>query len=285
MKSNSFFSLNRFVLLLRNDILLNYKKYLLTIAGAFILGFMVMYTNMPHLVVQNEYRWIFDAQDYLQTFTMCLVGLMVFVGSGFPGFSSKTNTFNYLQIPASTFEKYLCQFTIYVFAGSILFFIIFWMDAHLARTIALNNLKYSNDELVGAEKFKYIKEFSYKSMFFIVRENPVVVYRKWTEIINLFVMAFSVGMYFFNVKLIFKKLGVIKAALSLVALIFLIMIFFTVLSKLYFPETEFFEIAKALDYKRTNGISTIDLWMTILAYCVPFLIIPFGYFKLKEKQV
>ncbi len=285
MKSNSFFSVNRFVLLLRNDILLNYKKYLLTIAGAFVLGFIVLYINMPHLVEQNKYWWIFDARRYLETFMMCLVGLLVFVGSGFSGFSNKTKTFNYLQMPASTFEKYMCQFTIYVFAGSILFFIIFWIDAHLARTIALNNLKYANDELVGAEKFKYIQEFSYKSMFVIKRDNPVIVYRTWTEILNLFVMAFSVAMYFFNVKLLFKKLGVVKTTLSLLVLIFLLMIFFTVLSKLYFPETEFLEIAKALDYKRTNGNSTIDLWMTVLAYCVPFFIIPFGYFKLKEKQV
>jgi hypothetical protein len=37
MESTRFFSLSRFALLMRNDFLLNYKKYLFTIAGAFIL--------------------------------------------------------------------------------------------------------------------------------------------------------------------------------------------------------------------------------------------------------
>ena len=47
MKSNTFFSFSRFYLLLRNDILINYKKYLFMVLGAFVVGYIVLYWQMP----------------------------------------------------------------------------------------------------------------------------------------------------------------------------------------------------------------------------------------------
>ena len=54
MNSNKFFSFSRFYRLLMNDILINYKKYLLIILAAFIMGFVFLYSNMPKFAYGNE---------------------------------------------------------------------------------------------------------------------------------------------------------------------------------------------------------------------------------------
>lgn len=281
MNSNKFFSFNRFYLLLRNDILLNHKKYLLTIIGAFILGFIVMYTSMPQYFVKGGLIECFGPSQYYKSFGICIIGLLALVGSAFAGFSSKPNTLNYLQLPASTFEKYLCQFVIYVLAGTILFFVIFWIDAHLARFVVLINLKYSNGEIMGTEKYVFIHQFSYNTMFF----ERLAYIKYWHELIMPFIAIFSIGMYLFNVKVVFKKVGLIKSALSLVIFISLVFLLLTIFSQMFFPETKLFNISHRLHYTLINGLSNFDIWLSSLVCIAPFFIIPFGYFKLKEKQV
>jgi hypothetical protein len=284
MNSNKFFSFNRFYLLLRNDVLLNYKKYLLTIAAAFILGFIVLFKNMPNYVHNGLDWYIFDANKYTSAFAMCLLGLLAFVGSAFSEFSTKVKTSNYLLLPASTFEKFLSQFVIYVLAGTAIFLIVFLVDAHLARYVALSNLKGFYGEDLGAEKEKYIEVFNY-SMLLIKNKYPVI--SNWNLFDGLAILfgMFSVGMYFFSVKIFFKKLGLIKTAISLIAVVFLGVVVMMLLSQVFFPETKAFDISNEIGYKLKNGLYNIELWMYLSAYCVSLFIIPFGYFKLKEKQL
>ena len=284
MNSNQFFSFSRFSLLLRNDILLNYKKYLLTIAGAFILGFILLYSSMPKLVVKGELQWIFESHHYSQIFQMCLIGLLAFVGSAFSELSSKVKTSNYLLLPASTFEKFLNQFVIYALAGTAIFLIVFWVDAHLARYVALNNLKASNYENLGLEKEKHIEAFNY-SMLLVKSHYPVLVNFKWFDGLAMLFGIFSIGMYFFSVKIFFKKLGLIKTAISLVAVVYLGIVVMALLSKLFYPDAKAFNFMNTLDYILTNGYMNIEIWMYVSAYCISLFLIPLGYFKLKEKQV
>lgn len=285
MSPNKFFSFNRFYLLLRNDMLLNHKKYLLTIAGAFILGFIVLYTSMPSYVVKGDFRFIFDSGRYTTAFIMCLLGLLAFVGSAFSELSTKVKTSNYLLLPASTFEKFLSKFVIYVLAGTAIFLIVFWVDAHLARYLALSNLKGTNNELLGPEKEKYIAVFNY-SMLLIKKMYPVVSYWNWLDGLALIFGMLSIGMYFFTVKIFFKKLGLIKTAISFVAVIYVGTVIMSLLSFLFFPDTKvFYQISNEMDYRLKNGYFNIEMWMYLTAYSVSIFIIPFGYFKLKEKQV
>ena len=284
MNSNTIFNFNRFYLLLRNDILLHHKKYLLTIAGAFILGFIVLYSSMPDLVVNGDYRWRFDSQRYIQIFTLCLFGLLAFVGSSFSELSTKVKTSNYLMLPSSTFEKYLSQFVIYALAGTAIFLVVFWVDAHLARFVALSNLKASNNEPLGPGKEKYIEVFNY-SMLLIKNKYPAISYWNWFDGLAMLFGMFSIGMYFFNIKIFFRKMGLIKTAISLIAVTYLGIIIMMGLSQIFFPDTKIYDISNQLDYKLPNGYFNFEMWMYISAYCVSLFIIPFGYFKLKEKQL
>ena len=284
MNSNMFFSFNRFYFLLRNDMLLNHKKYLLTIAGAFILGFIVLYTSMPGYVHKGDFRFVFDAQRYTSAFGMCLLGLLAFVGSAFSELSTKIKTSNYLMLPASTFEKILSQFVIYVLAGSAIFVIVFWVDAHLSRYAILSNLKSVYNEDLGPDKSKYIEVFKY-SMLLIKNKYPAISYWNWFEGLAIIFGMFSIGMYFFSVKIFFKKLGLIKTPISLIAVVYLGAVVMTLLSHIFYPETKGFDISNALDYKLPNGLFNFEMWLYLSAYCVSLFIIPFGYFKLKEKQL
>lgn len=284
MNQNKFFSFSRFYLLLCNDILLNHKKYLLTIAGAFILGFIVIYSSMPTYAEIGQYRWTFDSQRYNNIFNLCILGLLAFAGSSFAGLSSKVKTSNYLLLPSSTFEKFLSQFVIHVLTGTIIFLFIFWVDAHLARYVALLNLKATNSELLWSEKEKYIEAFNF-SMLLIKSNYPAVTYRSWLAACTLVFGLFSVGMYFFTVKIFFKKFGLIKTGISLVALVYFGIIMMMVLSQIFFPGTKLFDVSDQSSYTLSNGYYNIEIWMFIMAFSAPFFIIPFGYFKLKEKQL
>ena len=285
MNSNKFFSFSRFYLLLRNDILLNYKKYLLTVSGAFILGFFVIYSNMPKYVQKDELHWIFGSQRYFQAFIMCLIGLGAFIGSSFSELSNKVKTTNYLLLPASTLEKYLIKFLIHVLAGTILFLIIFWIDAHLARYVTINNMKATHNEVLSyAEKEKFIEVFNY-SMFLIKNTRLTITYWSWFEGLAIVFGLFSVGMYFFNVKIFFKKLGLIKTAISLIAVLYSGIVVMMLLSQLFYPETKVFEISSNMDYRLPNGYLNIEVWMYLSAYFVSLFLIPLGYYKLKEKQL
>ena len=282
MNSNTFFSFSRFYRLLRNDILLNHKKYLLTIAGAFILGFIFIYLQLPNYVYNDSINK-YDASRYITLFTICLVGLGAIVGSAFSELSNKVKISNYLLLPASTFEKFLSQFVIRVIAGTVLFLFIFWVDAHLARIVALDHIRSLNGQLLGPEKYDYIEKFNY-SMLLIKSKYPVVTYWRLFEGIGQILTFFSLGMFLFSVKIFFRKLGLIKTGISLVVAIYLMVVLMACFSHLFYPETFGVNIAN-LDYKLSNGYSNVEIFFSTLAYLAPLFLFPLGYFKLKEKQL
>jgi len=282
MNSNKFFSYSRFYRLLRNDILLNHKKYLLTIAGAFILGFIFILMQMPNYMY-NDTAFKYDSSSYRNLFTMCLVGLGAFVGSGFSELSSKIKTSNYLLMPASTFEKFLCQFVLRALAGTVIFLVIFWIDAHLARIAALRHIEYSNGQLAGPEKYSYIEKFHY-SMFLIKSNYPIVKNWRLFEGIGMILIIFSSGMFLFSVKIFFRKLGLIKTGIALVAAIFLTGVLTVGVSYLFYPETKGFNVVK-IGYFLSNGYTNNDIFHYSIGYLAPLFLLPLGYFKLKEKQL
>jgi hypothetical protein len=281
MNSNKFFSFSRFYQLLRNDILLNHKKYLLTIVGGFILGFILMFTQMPGYLFPGSIG--FDATRYNILFIMCLFGLGAFVGSAFSELSSKIKMSNYLLMPASTFEKFLYQFVIRAVVGTVIFLFIFWLDTHIARIAVLSHMKNNLGQLAGPEKYNYIEKFHF-SMLLIKSKYPTVTNWRLFDGIGSILLVFSLGMFLFSVKIFFRKLGLIKTGISLVAAIYLIMIIMMCFSHLYYPQAVGFNIAN-IDYKLSNGYDNSEIFLYSIAYIAPLFLLPLGYFKLKEKQL
>ena len=289
MNSNKFFSVSRFYRLLMNDVLINYKKYLLIIVAAFIMGFAFLYLNMPRLVFGNEMEnsWnIFGGNKYMNIFMASIVALGLLVGSSFPDFGSKVKTTNYLLIPASTFEKFFSQFFIRVICGGAIFLVLFWIDARLARAISVmqmvdvkTNLHYANAEHI-IQKFHYGMIFLYKQNY----STGMLEYYKSIETWGISFFIISIGLYLFSVKLFFKKLGLVKSIISLVAAFLVMTLFMVIFSHIFYPETKGFDVS-LVQYNTFDSINNIEFWLCLIGLVSPVFLLPLGYFKLKEKQL
>lgn len=271
MKNNQFFSLNRFILLLRNDLIINYKSYLFSLAGAFIIGFIILYMNMP----KYEYLKHFDSLDYVGMFIISLFAIGGFVGSSFPELSSKTNTSNYLMLPGSTFEKYMVQFFIRIILGLTCFLTIFWIDAQLARIIATNTLETIN-------KKDIIEPFTY-SIFFD-KTHQFAPGKTLYDYIATVLALFSIGLYLFSVRLYFKKFALIKSIISLGVVAYIFFLLMALFTQLFYPRLGNFEIYFN-SYEVIANKKNILIFSYLIVYLTWLFILPLGYFKLKEKQV
>jgi len=298
MNSNKFFSFNRFYLLLRSDLLINYKKYCLAILVTFILGFVFLYGSMPRLIYGNEMEnrsIIFSSSRYMYIFLASIAALGALAGSSFPDLGSKVKTSNYLLIPASTFEKFSSQFFIRVICGAAIFLVLFWIDARLARAISVmqmvdikTNLHYANAEHI-IDKFNYGMIFLYEKGISYSSETgsyPIekIVYYKPIETWGASLFIVSIGLYLFSVKLFFKKLGLVKSIISFVALFFILFLFMVIFSHIFYPNTVGFEVMLP-SYTFQNGIDNVEFWLFLIGFVSPLFLLPLGYFKLKEKQL
>jgi hypothetical protein len=141
-----------------------------------------------------------------------------------------------------------------------------------------------NNQLAGPEKYKYIPEFHY-SMLLIKDYYPVVTYLKLYIGIAMISGIFSIGIYLFSVKLFFRKMGLVKTIISIVALFYVLAGVMILFSHIFFPETTGFEL-KLGDYATSfGGVNNVELWVCSLCYFSWLFLLPLGYFKLKEKQV
>jgi len=268
MESTRFFSLSRFALLMHNDILLNYKKYLLTIAGAFILGYIILFIQMPIREIDSNFK----ATQYIPIFTVCLFGLGAFIGMSFPALNSKTDTITYLLMPASAFEKFMSQFLIRIVAGTILFFLIFWIDAHLAKTTALFVLR----------KFEHIPQIA--SFEFAIIYRSIYMNNNSLMMFGIIFMLVSTGIYIFSVRMFFKKMPVVKIVISIVSLFIIAFLLMVLLSHIFYPETVGMRLTIP-ERKVVLNHSNVEIWLCSIFYCSWLFFLALGYFKLKEKQL
>lgn len=264
METNQFFSLKRFYLLLRNDLLINYKTYLFTIIGAFIVGFVIFYINMPTYFRSS----IFDKNDYMEIVAICLLGLGVFIGLSFPEMSNKIKTTNFLLLPASTFEKFLVQFSIRIIGGILLFLLIIWLDAHLARWAILNIYKGLDPSM--------IRLLNYSETF--KTDNNII----WVLIFSIL----SMGTYLFSIRLFFKKNALVKTVISFGLIIYIMVCLMVIFSHIFYPETTGFNIElKEYQLEFDPSFSNIKIWAFSSLILSGLFLLPLGYFKFKEKQV
>ena len=161
--------------------------------------------------------------------------------------------------------------------------LVFWIDAHLARIAVLSRIEGLDGQLAGPEKYDYIEKFHW-SMFLIKSKYPTLTNWRLFEGIGMILTWFSLGMFLFSIKIFFRKLGLIKTGISLVATIYLLTVVMAGFSHIFYPETVGFGIAN-IDYKLSNGYSNSEIFFNSIGYLAPLFLLPLGYFKLKEKQL
>lgn len=270
MKSNKYFSLRRFYLLLSNDIQINYKNYLLTALGALLTGVVILYLLMPHNNLEHDFRY----DEYTKFFVWFLLCLGVFVGMAFPELDNKTKISNYLLLPSSVFEKFLEQFFIRILVGSVVFCAIFWLDTHIARHFALSFYK-------GHPDIHTIDNFHFPMLFQRPEDLPAfTIPARLVFILGIF----STGTYLFSVRIFFRRFALMKTVISLAALFYIILSSEVLLSHVFFPETVGFKI-NLYTYFIAPLLSNHFIWISSLYYLSWLFLLFLGYFKLKEKQL
>ena len=121
-------------------------------------------------------------------------------------------------------------------------------------------------------------------MFLIKSNYPIVKNWRLFEGIGMILIIFSLGVFLFSVKIFFRKLGLIKTGIALVATLYLMIVIMIFLSHIFYPDTKGFIVAN-IDYILSNGYYNGDIFRYSIAYLAPLFLLPLGYFKLKEKQL
>lgn len=129
---NNTFDIKRFALLMKRDIMQDWKKYTLQVAAllgimlAFPLYYtyteydMMTYAVMPN--VDNILNELNQAYVMMGTFLFIIVFLL-YVSAMMTPISNKRKRIDYLMLPCSSLEKYLSRFLIHIVGFIIAFFI------------------------------------------------------------------------------------------------------------------------------------------------------------------
>jgi hypothetical protein len=273
MKSNEFFNMKRFGLLVKHDLMINQNKYLLKM----LVLFLGLYAFMCYFMMNSPYSYCIQYWDghkhepagYIQLFVFGLMALGVFVGGSFSDLGSKVKRTSFILLPASTFEKILQPFLLRVVLGIIIYVLFFLVDAHLARMTVANAPSIVIKGLV-IEPFGYVQLIDAWG-----RDNSEQV---------VFAL-FSIGMYLFTIPLFFKKQALLKAIFAFFVGIFVYIFFFILLSHLFHPGVYDWFNYTVPDYKIYKDIRSFDFLMNSIV-CVSWVFLLFlGYIKLKELKL
>lgn len=280
MSFNNHFNFRRFSSLLKQDLLINKTKYLLTILGLGLVTYLLSYW---FLVGSKATFVMYPGQInycYFTCFVFYMMAVGVFVGTAFPDLADKIKAGNYLLLPGSTFEKFLVQFLF-----RIGFFIpialgVFWIAIRLAKASLLpdNEVFYGNQS-----QFFNPSLLPYFEFRLLVTRSEGELWEFW-QILFLIFGFFSYGAYLFAGTSYFKRYALIKTVVISVILFFTCILFSMLLSHIFYPqETRGFDL-QLETFNVTENLDSVKfslLSLSLLSW-IFFLII--AYFKLKEKE-
>lgn len=264
MKQNKYFSISRFINLLRNDWLINKKTYLLTLVGYALaiygLSYFLMYTTRH-----------FTNSQYTGLFMFYLMGIGFVIGTSFPALTDQIKTINYLLAPGSNLEKFMVQFVNRIVLFIPLALTIFWVATHLAKASLVP------DPANGFDPYKRIEDFHFWNLF----NSDITNLDRFIIILCVFsflslLFAGSAG---------FKRFSLIKTLIVLMIMIGTVVLSFVLFSHIFYPaETQSFHI-NLESYKITKDLSNLQLAGYLLGGLSWLFFLPLAYFKLKEKEV
>ena len=173
------------------------------------------------------------------------------------------------MLPASAFERMTVQFFIRVICGGILYLVVFWLVAHLARFSALRTFQ-------GQANAHTIESFHFSSL--------LVGSRDLLSKLAIGFSIFSIGMYLFSIKIFFNRFSLVKTIISLVAVYALFACIMVLFSHLFYPETIGFRV-HVDNYNIAKNLTNSNIWVYSISFLSWLFFLTLGYFKLKEKQV
>jgi len=273
MKSNEFFNMKRFGLLVKHDLMINQNKYLLKM----LILFLGIYTFLCFFMMSSPYSYCIqywdarkqEPQGYVQFFIFGLMALGAFVGGTFSDLGSKVKRTTFILLPASTFEKILHPFLLRVVLGIVCYLLFFLVGTYLARMTVANTPSM-------VLKGYVIEQFSYAQMLNSMGRD---------HFDQIVFALFSIGMYLFTIPLFFKKQALLKAIFTFFVGVFVYICFFGMLSHLFHPGVSDWFNYSVPDFKIYGDVKSFDFLISSIG-CISWIFLLFlGYFKLKELKL
>lgn len=181
MIKDTFFSLSRFNLLLKKDIMENWKSYVLRILLIFGIIFIALSWNGYFAYKTSR---MYDP-SHVFTAGVFMVSLFIF-GSLSASYimekmKSKTDRISYLMIPATAFEKYFMRWLIYTIVFLGIYFLMFKM-ADCTKTFIFRII-YPENTNIEPFSFSYITSTTFKEKdellifigFYILNQSTYVL--------------------------------------------------------------------------------------------------------------
>ena len=253
---NQVFSFERFKLLVAKHWADNKKRY-----GLSILAFAGLLTIWYLFALFLEEENALDADVQLSTFYLFLFVTGTFYASQyFRDLSSKPRASNFLLLPASTFEKFLCSilFTI------VLFFIIFTSIFYLIDFIMVEISNSINSTEATGSKSVVVNIFTVEFFEFDSKKS-----------LNFLMFYFAIQSIFLFGSAYFKKYNFIKTILSGLVAWFLIFFLIYFIHRQNTPD----------DVDMVEFPGWIALIISILVYSLAPVLWLLTFIQLKTKQV
>lgn len=253
METNQIFDIKRFWLILKRDIFVNLKTYLIVLFVVFSVFFVKyffqlfvsLFSVMPIIVTKSDLKSTYFFGFYI-------VGIII-SGTAFGDFRNKLSTMTYLTLPASKLEKFFSVWLITTIGVIVAYFFSFVVFNLL---LMLLGLFFKVD-------IPFFNIFTYR-VFYIL-----LVY-------------FFIHSIFFAGAATFEKSPILKT--PLIAL--LIQIIFSIVNGLIFVLIFLnYGLNFHIDPSNTSYFDLVIVMGKVLLYVTPFVFWIFTYFKLSEKQV
>lgn len=273
MSFNNYFNVKRFSRLLKQDLLINRTKYLLTIVGLGFVTYLLLYwflnSNKDNMI-QNQY---FIIQNYGMCLGFYMVAVGVVVGTAFPDLADKIKTSNYLLNPGSTLEKVMLQFLLRIGVFIPIALGLFWIAIRLAKGSLTPGDSGLDPSLIPYFEFRLL----------VTRYYTNELYDIWQILFMIFGL-FSYGVYLFAGATYFKRHALVKTVIVSGIVLASSVLFSILLSHIFYPqETHGFSM-KLKNFAVTEHLNSSMIFMLWLALFSWLFFLPITYFKLKEKE-
>ena len=262
MKLTKFFNINRFLLLCRHNILLNYKKYFsFAVVYSLIVYVVLLLTiiGMPSGVEGIPYVWLF--------LILMVLGFLI-PAVAFSETENKSLLSSYLLQPASHFEKYLVKLITNVIIVLPFLIIMFWIDANFARwTVIFLDIKPPIEIDV-----------------FTIRTDTMWPVKKDTGSYDFLLFVISIMTWAFAGSFFFNKYKVLKTLIALGGVCFVDWLLRLAYSQIFSNGLNGF--GHGLNkYKTYLDLYNTQWHLYIIGVSGIVLLLLIGYHKLKEKEV
>lgn len=265
MQTNNLLDVRRLGLLLKEEMSIQYLRYLLGLGVVFGGLLMIWWINAAGTFTTEKQQ--LEEFHYIWFGIILLGGGAFFTSLAFVHFAAKTSRLFYLNLPASNLEKYTAKWIITGLIYPLAIWLIYILFSWLANKI---NIQYTEG-------------------------TPFAPLPAFGETTWLFIRIYLVSQTVFLAgAVIFHRYAIFKTAFSLMLLQFLLMLFVYLCARIIFPEmfdgwvapeppNRVYQITDTFKDFVNNRLEHILEYVFWLALAPIMLVI--GFFKLTEKEV